>query len=92
MENSINYKKRNFYKDTDRADAAYDYAKGYTAYLDASKTEREAVIESVKMAEANGYKPYSFGMPLKAGDKLYYNNRGKAIFLFNYRVYFTAGA
>ena len=82
MENSINYTKRNFYKDTDRADAAYEYAKGYTAYLDASKTEREAVIESVKMAEANGYKPYSFGMPLKAGDKLYYNNRGKAIFLF----------
>jgi len=82
MENSINYKKRNFYLDTDRADAAYAYAKDYMKFLDAAKTEREAVIEAVKLAEANGYKPYTFGMELKAGDKLYYNNRGKAIFLF----------
>ncbi len=82
MENSINYKKRNFYLDTDRADAAYAYAAEYVKYLDASKTEREAVNEAIKMAEANGYKPYTFGMALNAGDKLYYNNRGKAIFLF----------
>ena len=82
MENSINYKKRNFYLDTDRADAAYAYAAEYVKYLDASKTEREAVNETIKMAEANGYKPYTFGMPLNAGDKLYYNNRNKAIFLF----------
>ena len=82
MENNINYKKRNFYLDTNRADEAYAYAKEYVKYLDASKTEREAVIESVKLAEQNGYKPYKFGMELKAGDKYYYNNRGKGIFLF----------
>ena len=36
----------------------------------------------MKLAEAAGYRPYSFGMPLQAGDKLYYNNRGKNIYLF----------
>ena len=34
------------------------------------------------MAENAGYRSYSFGDPIKAGDKLYYNNRGKNIFLF----------
>ena len=78
MENKeFNYKKRNFYTSTDRAEAAYEYAKGYTAFLDSAKTEREAVKEAVKRAEACGYKPYTFGMKVKAGDKLYDNNRGK---------------
>jgi len=59
-----------------------EYSKGYKAYLDSSKTEREAVDSAILLAEAEGYKPYTFGMPLKAGDKLYYNNRGKALILF----------
>ena len=62
--------------------AAYEYAKGYAEFLDAAKTEREAVSECVRMAERAGYRPYRFGDPMKAGDKLYYNNRGKNIFLF----------
>ncbi len=62
--------------------AAYEYAKDYVKYLDAAKTEREAVCESIKLAEAADYRPYQFGDPMKAGDKLYYNNRGKNIFLF----------
>ncbi len=78
----LNYKKRNFYKDTARADEAYAYAADYVKYLNASKTEREAVIEAISRAEAAGYKPYAFGMSMKAGDKFYYNNRGKSLFLF----------
>lgn len=82
MENKeFNYKKRNFYKATDRADEAYKYAKSYVEFLDSAKTEREAVNESVKLATANGYLPYTFGMKLKSGDKVYYNNRGKSITL-----------
>ena len=63
-------------------EAAYEYAKGYVKFLDAAKTEREAVTEGVKLAEAAGYRPYRFGDPMKAGDKFYYDNRGKNIFLF----------
>ena len=62
--------------------AAYEYAKGYAEFLDTAKTEREAVAECVRMAEAAGYRAYQFGDPMKAGDKLYYNNRGKNIFMF----------
>ena len=75
MENLI-YEKKTVYKKCDKSiiDAAYAYSEGYKAYLDAAKTEREAVSEGVKMAEANGFRPYQFGMDMKAGDKFYYNN------------------
>ena len=61
---------------------AYAYAVNYMKFLDAAKTEREAVLEGIRIAEAAGYRPYEFGDPMKAGDKFYYNNRGKNIFLF----------
>lgn len=79
---SINYKKRNFYTDTNRAEEAYEFSKDYVKFIDAAKTEREAVKEGIKLAENAGFKPYTFGMPLKAGDKLYYNNHEKSLFLF----------
>ena len=82
--NELVYQKKTVYEKAgaEVVAKAYEYAKGYVKFLDASKTEREAVTESVKMAEAAGYKSYSFGMPMKAGDKFYYNNRGKNIYLF----------
>ena len=61
---------------------AYDYAVDYVKYLDTAKTEREAVEVSVKMAEAAGYRPYRFGDRISVGDKFYYNNRGKNLFVF----------
>ena len=54
----------------------------YAEFLDRAKTEREAVIEGVKMAEARGFVPYTFGQPVKAGDKFYINNRGKSLHVF----------
>ena len=84
LEARLGYKKVNFYEKGDEAaiKAAYDYAPGYMAYLDAAKTEREAVTVSIAMAEKEGYVPYTFGMPLTAGGKYYYNNRGRNLFLF----------
>ena len=78
------YEKKTVYEKAgaDVVNAAYDYAKGYARFLDAAKTEREAVTECVRMAEEAGFRPYSFGDALKAGDKRYYNNRGKGIYLF----------
>ena len=61
---------------------AYDYATGYVKFLDSAKTEREAVVLGIKMAEAAGYRPYRFGDKISVGDKLYYNNRGKNLFVF----------
>ncbi len=84
LEALLYYKKTNFYEAADEATvaAAYDYARGYMTYLDSAKTERESVTLSIAMAEAQGYVPYTFGAPLKAGEKYYYNNRGRALYLF----------
>lgn len=82
--NNLVYEKKTVYEKAGKeiTAQAFEYAKDYVKFLDAAKTEREAVCESIKMAEAAGYRPYTFGMPLQAGDKLYYNNRGKNIYLF----------
>ena len=75
--------KKNGYDLLDAAGRAAmeDYCAGYKAFLDASKTERLCAAEAIRLAEAGGYKPYSRGMALKAGDKVYACNRGKAVML-----------
>ncbi len=57
------------------------YCEGYKQYLDDAKTEREAVTTAIALAEKNGFVPFVKGMALKAGDKVYLNNRGKALLL-----------
>ena len=71
LESKLGYKKANFYEKADEAaiKAAYDYAPGYMAYLDAAKTEREAVTVTIEMAEKEGYVPYTLGMPLEIREK-----------------------
>ena len=58
-----------------------EYCKGYMAFMDACKTEREATAWTAATAEAHGFKPLVPGMELKPGDKVYHNNRGKSIIL-----------
>ena len=55
------------------------FAEDYKNFLDTAKTEREATCEAVKMLESNGFVEYKKGMKLKAGDRIYRNNRGKAV-------------
>ena len=57
------------------------YCKDYTAFMDAAKTEREAVTYTVAAAEKAGFKPLVPGMELKPGDRVYRNNRDKSIML-----------
>ena len=57
------------------------YCKRYAAFMDACKTEREATAWAVAKAEEAGFKPFVPGMDAKPGDKIYYNNRNKAIAL-----------
>ena len=61
--------------------ACDDFCESYKNFLDNAKTEREAVTTTIILAEEEGFKEYKPGMALKAGDKIYYNNRGKAIIL-----------
>ena len=77
------YKRTNVYEVADEKllKEIFDYAEGYKTFLDEGKTEREVCAYVVEQAKKAGYKPFEFGMKLKAGDKVYYNNRGKNIYL-----------
>ncbi|MBQ9783243.1 MAG: aminopeptidase [Clostridia bacterium] len=79
------YEKKTVYEKAgkDVTEAAMNYAVGYKTYLDEGKTEREALKISIAMAEAKGYRAYKLGDPISVGDKLYYNNRGKNLFVFS---------
>lgn len=59
--------------------SAYAYADGYKKFLDNAKTEREAAKIAVLMAEKKGFVPFEIGKEYKAGDKVYFNNRGKTV-------------
>lgn len=58
----------------------------YRRFLDCGKTERECVNETVRMAQAKGYRDLDSvianGEKLGAGDRVYSNCMGKAIMLF----------
>ena len=57
------------------------YCEDYKKFLDAGKTERECVDEAVRLAEAKGFRPFTRGMALQPGDRVYRVNRGKALML-----------
>ncbi len=77
------YKRTNVYEVADEKlmKEIFEYAEGYKTFLDEGKTEREVCAYVVAAAEKAGYKPFEFGKKLKAGDKVYYNNRGKNVYL-----------
>ncbi len=81
----LKYKRKNVYKEADGNELKqiYDFAEGYKKFLDTSKTERDASETAKKLAEEKGFKPFSFSEKLKAGDKRYFLNRGKNIFLIS---------
>lgn len=59
-----------------------NFGKDYIDFMSLSKTERETVDNSIKIAEKAGFKDLNTVSELKAGDKVYFNNRGKSLFLF----------
>ena len=63
-------------------DPVMNFGKDYIDFMSLSKTERETVDNSIKIAEKAGFKDLNTVSELKAGDKVYFNNRGKSLFLF----------
>lgn len=61
--------------------SADELCEEYKRFLNIGKTERLCVKESVRLAEKFGFVPFERGMSLKPGDKIYRNNRGKALVL-----------
>ena len=59
--------------------ATMAYGEDYKEFLDIARTERLAVTEIVKQAEAAGFIPLYDCKELKAGDKVYWNQKGKSV-------------
>ena len=57
------------------------YAEEYKAFLDEAKTERDAVKEMARLAEAKGFRVWTRDDTVKPGDKIYQINRDKGIML-----------
>lgn len=57
------------------------FCEEYKAFMNSAKTEREINNFVITELEKQGYKPFEAGMQLKAGDKIYLNNRGKAVIM-----------
>ena len=59
----------------------FTYCDEYIKFLNNGKTEREIVIEAQKIADEHGFKDINECETLKQGDKVYYINRGKSMYL-----------
>ncbi len=84
LKEKLLYQPKNGYDriDTQERLACEEYCRGYMAYLDAARTEREAVSEAIKLAEAAGFEPLGENAgPIKPGQKVYWSNRGKSLLL-----------
>ena len=69
------------YKSEEEKNNILDYAKGYINYMNCSKTEREIITSSKKIAEEHGFKDIANCDTLAEGDKVYYINREKSMYL-----------
>ncbi len=83
LRSKLFYEQKNGYDliDTQERIAVEDYSREYMDYLNRSRTEREAVVNAIAIAESKGFVPHVPGMELKPGMKVYKNNRGKALML-----------
>ena len=83
LKEKLVYKKKSaFEKCPGDSEAAYAYCEDYKKFLDNAKTERDATAYSIELAKAHGFREYKLGMKVAAGDKFYYDNRGKSLYLF----------
>ena len=83
LSDKLSYVKKPLFEslDEDGVKKVFDYSEGYKQFLDASKTERDAVKTTIAIAQKHGFTEYKLGDKLSVGDKRYLNNRGKSLVL-----------
>ena len=67
--------------DTRTREEIFNLSKKYMNYLNVAKTEREFIKQAKKMADENGFKDIAKYETLKPGDKIYFINRAKSMYL-----------
>lgn len=82
----VNQFTENAWKKYEDKSEIFAFCEDYRKFISGCKTERECVAEMVKRAEKAGFKNLdavvNAGTELKAGDKVYVDNMGKALALF----------
>ncbi len=58
------------------------FAKDYKRFMNLARTETTTVTQTVKLAKAAGFKPWSLGASVKPGAKYYDVNRDRSLTLF----------
>ena len=66
---------------TRQKEEIFNLSKNYMNFLNVAKTEREFIKQARKMADENGYKDIMEFDTLKPGDKIYFVNREKSMYL-----------
>ena len=65
----------------ERRNEIFEFSKKYMDFLNCSKTEREFVRNARRMADEHGFRDIMEFESLKAGDKIYFVNREKSMYL-----------
>jgi len=83
LKDRLFYSPKNGYDRVDEATVRRIFSCGeqYKTFLDRSRTERDASAYTVELAENAGFRPYTRGMKLQPGDKIYTVNRAKSVIL-----------
>ena len=76
-------KKENGWKavDSNEKQKIFDFSNGYMEFLNKAKTEREFVKHARELADKNGFKDIMEFDTLKPGNKIYFINRNKSMYL-----------
>ena len=69
---------KTFPEETEKCD---EFCKGYMEFLQTAKTERECNTFVIGKAKEKGFEEFDPSKTYKAGDKVYVNNRNKAVIL-----------
>ena len=78
LKEKLFYNKKNGLKGSDDV-AIEKFCEGYKDFLGASKTERLCVKKSIEILKKEGFEEFCHGKKYNAGDRVYINNRGKAL-------------
>lgn len=83
LESKLFNKKENGWKTAseEKRQNIFNFAQNYMNFLNKAKTEREFIARATEVAKEHGFRDIMEFDNLKAGDKIYFNNRGKSMYL-----------
>lgn len=83
LQKSLFNNKKNGWEDLseEKKNEIYSYCNSYMEFLNNGKTEREIIKESKAIADLNGFRNIEDVDTLQPGDKVYYINRDKSMYL-----------